>query len=62
MESFEGRGVHVACIYKTKVKAHYDDPFWGTFPSTIKSIFCIISQNVVHLILSLNFSVLVLKF
>jgi hypothetical protein len=45
-----------------RVKAHYGDPLWGTFPSTTKSIFIWISQNIVHLILSLNFGVLVLFF
>jgi hypothetical protein len=56
-----GKAYAFTLVYN-RVKAHYGDPLWGTFTSTTKSIFIWISQNVVHLILSLNFGVLVLKF
>jgi hypothetical protein len=37
-------------------------PLWDIFSSILKVYFVSIPQNVIHLILSLNFGVLVLKF
>jgi hypothetical protein len=51
--------VYAFTLVYNRVKAHYGDPLWGTFASTTKSILIWISQNIVHLILSLNFGLLV---